>query len=829
MSEWNEFLFEFGANLALLVSLTFIYGLFLRKLRNFGENKRAIAEGLLFGVIAVIGMQIPLHIASGIIIDGRTVIVMLAGAFGGPFAGVVSAVVVATYRFYLGGVGTLAGIGAISTAAVVGVFFWYRLSLRASKIKTRHLLLMSIPMTIISLLWVFALPATIDPITILRHISLPVGIMYPLATLILGNLLAQELRRLALLGRLRESEKRVRQFADVASDWFWEMDEDLRFTYFSERVEEVVGVTAAFHIGKTREDLAGEDATTEKWQNHFRDLRDHKPFRDFRYDRKGPDGKLQYLSSSGLPVFDERGKFSGYIGIGSDLTFQIEVEEQVVKANERLAAAVESLVEPFALWDAEDHLVIGNQAFRQINAPLGPLTKPGVTYEEFARALIQHDLIPEARGREDEWLKDRLHQHRNPMGPFEQLRPNGKWLILNEQLLPDGGTATISTDITRIKSTELRLKMSQGRFSDFASAAADWYWEQDSELRFTDVSQDNATITGMSVSDHIGKTRRETEILGVTEEELCAHEAVLDAREPFSKFRFWRTRPDGKKVHISISGKPYYNADGTFAGYRGAGQDISELVEMNEQLRSAQRMEAVGQLTGGIAHDFNNLMAVMVGNAELLEHNIESGDNFSVNIAAIKKAALNGASLTHRLLAFSRQQPLSPVASDVGDLIDGLAEMFRRTLGADIDLSVETDPDLWQASIDPHQFEDALLNLAINAKHAMPSGGHLVIASKNVVIDDEMAAESEGLVSGEYVDVSIQDTGTGISGDLLDKIFEPFFTTKDVGDGSGLGLSMVYGFARQSKGAITVDSEPGSGTTFHLYLPRSVGNPAGTS
>jgi PAS domain S-box-containing protein len=626
---------------------------------------------------------------------------------------------------------------------------------------------------------------------------------------------------------LQRSERRFRDIAEVASDWYWEMDSDLRFTYFSERVEEVVGVPAAFHLGKTREELAGEDATTEKWKRHFNDLKDHKPFRDFRYDRKGPEGQIQYLSSSGKPVFDDEGSFRGYIGIGSDLTYQVNVEERERLANGRLAAAIEALNEPFALWDIDDRLVIGNQQFREINKAIDDKAEPGTRYPDFAQALLDHGLIPEATGREEKWLKGRIETHLNPSGPFEQKRLDGGWYMIYDQRFPDGSTATISTDITKVKSAEAKLSESQERFKDFASVSADWFWEQDKDLRFTNVTEDNVSVTGMKQEDHYGKTRRETDILDVSEEEMTAHEEQLMAREPFSDFQFSRIKQDGNKVYLSVSGKPIFDAMGNFSGYRGAGHDITDRRAMEEQLRAAQRMEAVGQLTGGVAHDFNNLLAVVLGNAELLEGKVGEDDEALQYVEALKRAVDRASSLTGRLLAFSRQQILTSVPVEISDLIGGLEEMLQRTLGETIDLKIVNAENLRPVTIDPHQFENALLNMAINARDAMPRGGLLVIKTANVKLDEKYAKQHEEVTPGDYVEVAVSDAGTGIPPEVMAKVFEPFFTTKEVGKGSGLGLSMVYGFAKQSSGHVTIHSEVNIGTTVKLYLPRSLGAFAG--
>jgi len=222
-----------------------------------------------------------------------------------------------------------------------------------------------------------------------------------------------------------------------------------------------------------------------------------------------------------------------------------------------------------------------------------------------------------------------------------------------------------------------------------------------------------------------------------------------------------------------------------------------------------------------VAHDFNNVMTTILGNAESLMEAARGDETTRRLSAAILRAVDRGASLTQRLLAFSRQQVLFPVPSDVRHLIDGLADMLRRTLGETIDLKVRHGAKPWPAYIDPNQFENALINLVFNARDAMPEGGVLTIATRNVTVGNTLPASLEDLAPGDYVAVTVSDNGMGMPAETLKKAFEPFFTTKEVGKGSGLGLSMVYGFARQSQGHIAIDSTPGEGTTAELFLPRA--------
>ncbi|MEM9430719.1 MAG: ATP-binding protein [Pseudomonadota bacterium] len=251
--------------------------------------------------------------------------------------------------------------------------------------------------------------------------------------------------------------------------------------------------------------------------------------------------------------------------------------------------------------------------------------------------------------------------------------------------------------------------------------------------------------------------------------------------------------------------------------------DITERLASEAALRQAQKMEAVGQLTGGVAHDVNNLMTVIGGSLELIETEATLDPS---HIVPIQNAVRRASDLTQRLLAFSRKQPLDPKPLDLRDLVTGMTDLLRHTLGEDIEIQIAPPSDLWPALADPGQVEAALLNLALNARDAMPEGGHLSIACSNRTL---ASASGSGAQPGEYAVLSVSDTGAGMSDVIQARAFEPFFTTKEVGKGSGLGLSMVYGFAKQSKGDVVIDSAPGAGTTVSLFLPRSPASPKPTA
>ena len=248
---------------------------------------------------------------------------------------------------------------------------------------------------------------------------------------------------------------------------------------------------------------------------------------------------------------------------------------------------------------------------------------------------------------------------------------------------------------------------------------------------------------------------------------------------------------------------------------------------LEDRLRQSQKMEALGQLTGGLAHDFNNMLAIIIGNLSLLKRRLERGDR-AVECYAEQalKGADRAATLTHRLLAFARKQPLAPEAIACNRLIAAMSDLLRRSLGESIRIETVAAPDLWTTQADANQLENAILNLAVNARDAMPKGGRLIIETDNVHLDEAYAAQNPGVPAGPYVLVALTDTGSGMPPEVAAKAFDPFFTTKPVGQGTGLGLSQVYGFVRQSGGHVAIYSEPDRGTTVRLYLPRHFGDAA---
>jgi PAS domain S-box-containing protein len=402
---------------------------------------------------------------------------------------------------------------------------------------------------------------------------------------------------------------------------------------------------------------------------------------------------------------------------------------------------------------------------------------------------------------------------------------------LNPIDMEDGRMVLASiVDISDRRQKEDRIRLSEERFKSVFNCVSDGIFIVDAETgRFLDVNEPGARMHGYAPDELIGAgieaissgvppyTQREAEqahrraIASGRSQDFDWHSKCRDGR------LFWSA--------VSLRFASISNRDVVLAVVR----DVTERRAVESQLRQAQKMEAIGQLTGGIAHDFNNLLAVMMGNLELL---VESGKGDPATaelLADALDAAQRGASLTHRLLAFSRQQQLAPSAVEVGALVTGLIGVLRRVVEESVQIETVIAPDLWTSRIDAHQLENALLNLAVNARDAMPEGGQLVIAVENAVLDEEYARDRAEVTPGRYVLLSVSDNGTGMSKEVVARALDPFFTTKPVGQGTGLGLPMVYGFVKQSGGHLAIYSEPGLGTTVKLYLPEFSADPPGAS
>ncbi len=371
--------------------------------------------------------------------------------------------------------------------------------------------------------------------------------------------------------------------------------------------------------------------------------------------------------------------------------------------------------------------------------------------------------------------------------------------------------------------TLVLLAESEGRVRQVIDGAMDGFVQFDQDLRITEWNSQAEAIFGWSRTDVVG-TKLTDRIVPVVKQERALQEVRQFLETGTGQFIRQRREVDavlrdGKHARIEQSVTVGRGRDGRYL-FNTFFRDVTQRIATENQLRQAQKMEAIGNLTGGMAHDFNNLLTIIMGSLDSLSEMADADGVARDLLGEALAAAAQGAELTRGLLAFARQQPLRPRETDVNALLATHVPLLRRLIGETVEVSSIPSADIWPVIVDPAQLQSALANLASNARDAMPNGGRLIIETANRHLDSEYAASHPEVTPGDYVLIQISDTGGGIPADQLGRIFEPFFTTKGPGKGTGLGLSMVFGFIKQSQGHISVYSEPGEGTTFRLYLPR---------
>jgi PAS domain S-box-containing protein len=521
----------------------------------------------------------------------------------------------------------------------------------------------------------------------------------------------------------------------------------------------------------------------------------------------------------------------GLIGMGIEITDRRRAEAQVRDSAALNRGVLDSMLAHIAVLDADGIILAVNDAWRQFskeisagNAAVCASLDVGADYLANCRAYAD---VP---GGEPTEIQRGLRAVLNgEIGSFQmeyECRTSERtlWFLLTATRLRilKGGAVIAHIDITKRKAAEQQLQASNQRFDMLAratnDAVRDWdlvtqsvWWNEGIERLFgcrrEELESDIVSWIGRIHSDD--RNRIESGL-----------QAAIRSSDQLWTARYRFKRGDGSYADVQDRSQIIRDCDGRAIRVLGGMNDITEQLLLEGQLRQSLRLEAVGQLTGGVAHDFNNLLTVILGNAELLVEQLEPTGLAQELAQMIGAAANNAAELTNRLLAFARRQALNPVGVDCNGLIADVLPLLRRTLGEHIQIKAVPATQLWEALVDPAQLENAVLNLCINSRDAMPGGGQLLIQTENCRLDEEYTSHQVDVTPGDYVLVSVTDTGCGVPEEIRARVFEPFFTTKEKGRGTGLGLAMVYGFIKQTGGHISIYSEPGEGTAVKMYLPR---------
>ena len=625
---------------------------------------------------------------------------------------------------------------------------------------------------------------------------------------------------------LRESEERFRSLTELSADWYWEQDEQLRLTYHSAGFDRNSGTTSKKLIGMRRWEEPGRVPVHGNWDEHRATLEAHLPFRDFEYLRTDEHGNRRLIAISGVPIFDAAGHFKGFRGVGSNITERKQRDEDL----RRFRTAMDATTDAIYLVDRSSLRFIDVNAAacaalgltREQIFARGPEGVLSMSREELTRmydaviagggAAAVSEMQRTRRDGSQVWMELRRHAQRTEDG----------WMIV-----------TVARDITIRKQAEFAVQESEQRYR----ALTEWSPEP------IVVHRDGTIIYVNPAAVRMFGAGSEQDLKAKSMFELIHPDSLPLARQRVKALTEGSgSLPAAEMIFVKFDGTPVFTEIlGTLMVYGGVPavhavlhdigkrkEDEAARASLEAQLRESQKMEAVGTLAGGIAHDFNNIIATILGNADLARQDVTSNPQALESLEEIRKAGTRARDLVQQILSFSRRETTERKPVWLAAIVEESARLLRATLPARVHLEVQCDTDVPAVLADATQFVQVLINLASNAVQAMRNAPGLVSFRLDAVTLDASLADNHPRLRAMYattpsrvVRLNVSDNGPGMDAVTLERIFEPFFTTKPVGEGTGLGLSVVHGIVQAHGGVIVVDSKPGMGSAFTIYLPAT--------
>jgi PAS domain S-box-containing protein len=735
---------------------------------------------------------------------------------------------------YAVGVGLLIGVGAISEIYLFGFSLITVLlfGLRAG--------LASVLLNALTLLAVGGLGHAAPEMALPRWefgfaewiiITLNFVLVNSLLTVAIGGIIAALTGALAREVAARSSLDRertlLRTLIDTLPDLVFTKDHAGRFVNCNAATLRLMGLEREDQVaGKTVFDLWAPDIAGP-YQADDLDVMAGKTVRNREERSVDARGNAIWYLTIKVPLLGPAGEAVGLLGISRDITDRVAAEaaarraaESLRVSEERYRRIVESTTDGIWIYDKE--LVTSF-----VNARMASLL--GYTVEEVSGQPIfafMHEASPaEAMARLSE-----ARQGTGAHGELAYRRKDGTTLWASVRATPlvdSSGRFEAMLEVVTDVSSERRADETRAHMAAIVESSEDAILSVRPDGGITTWNRGAETLYRYSASEMIGESVFLLVPSAALEEERRLLERVARG-EAAGQYETRRSRKDGSVVEVTITLSPVRDARGNVIGVSHIARDLTRqkqteaaLRQTEEQFRQAQKMEAVGRLAGGVAHDFNNLLSVILSYSNMAVQDLNPADPLRRDIAEISKASERASELTQQLLAFSRQQVLQPRVIDLGEVVAAMERMLQRLLGEDIELALRPARDLGRVLADPGQIEQVVMNLAVNARDAMPEGGQLTIEMRNVELDATYVSAHFGVAAGSYVMLAVSDTGVGMDAATRARVFEPFFTTKPVGKGTGLGLATVFGIVQQSGGHIGVYSEPGEGSTFKLYLPRT--------
>jgi two-component system, cell cycle sensor histidine kinase and response regulator CckA len=616
---------------------------------------------------------------------------------------------------------------------------------------------------------------------------------------------------------LHQAEEKYRGIFENAVEGIYQTTVRGRFLTANPKLAEVFGFASPAEL------LACEDMATnhlyvepDRRTEFMRLMRENGEVTGFESLIRRRDGTLVWISENARTLHGADGTIEGYEGTIVDITARKHGEETLRQANDALRAIIQA--SPLAIftidldgvvrsWNVAAERMFGWQESEVLGRPT-PLVPPEMR-EEF------RDLL------------DRLRQGEVFAGtPTRRQRKDGTLLDVSLSAAPlydaggkVSGITVLAADISHVKQAELALVRERALLRALIDSIPDMIFCKNRDGTFLGCNSAWARRTGRIERDIIGLTSRDLFPRATSDLYEMQDREVLRTGKP-QRTEEWVEFPNNPRMLLEVVKTPFFGPDGNILGLIGVSRDITERRHLEEQLRQAQKMEAIGQLAGGIAHDFNNLLTAILGSVSLLLASRHEDEHDQQTLREIERAAARAADLTRQLLGFSRQTMLQLEPTDLGAAVEETVSILRRTIDPRIVVEVSRAGALWPVQADPNQMNQVLVNLCLNARDAMPQGGKLTLEAANVALDEAHARKHLDARPGEFVRLRVTDTGHGIPPEIRGRIFDPFFTTKEPGKGTGLGLAMVFGILKQHQGWIECQSEVGHGTTFDIYLPR---------
>ena len=846
------------ANAALMLSLVYVYDLLNVVRWVSGSRIGHVIIGIIIGGLGIFVMLMPWTFATGIIFDTRSVLLAISGLFFGTIPTLVAVLMTATYRVVLGGNGVVLGVSVIVASGAIGVAWRHARKHQLATLSFGTLYSLGLVVHLVMLALVFTLPLQ-TAISVLRSIALPILVIYPVATAAYGTMMVERLRRNQAAVDVRESESRFRALFEQAAIGVAKIEAATgQFVLVNQRYADIVGYS--------REELLSLDfQTITHPDDRPTDLLNIKHLasgqvREFttqkRYLRKNGTQVWANLTVSALWNPGEPPTYN--MAMVEDITEGKQTEDALASSLSLLKATMESTADGILVVDRNEHITLWNQKFADMwQIPEEVMSKHAdklaVNYvlQQMAQPEAFLAKVRELYGQPEESSSDQLN-----LADGRIFRRYSQPQRIGDDVV---GRVWSFSDITERKQAEKETRREQAFFNQLVETAPEGIAITGDQGRVLRVNAEFIRMFGYGVDEAVGQSIDDLVAPPALDEEA---RAITRSTSQGGEIRMEtvRHRKDGSLVDVSLIVAPILIAgkqEAVYAIYR----DNTERKRAEAQLRQSQKMEAIGQLAGGVAHDFNNLLTGILGNISLMRSSVPPADPLLENLDAAETSARQAAHLTKGLLTFSRSAMVLPVPMNIADALNATLVLLKQSLPATMEIVRDYEQTTWNVLVDQSQITQILLNLAVNARDAMKGKGTLTISVRNEAVGEEYVQTNPFARKGEFVHLSVTDTGAGIPPAILEHLFEPFHTTKPVGSGTGLGLSIVYGAVKQAGGWITAISTDGvgkttpqkhpseaplgleehpredwrnilggieqtcSGTTFDIYLPRCLDKP----